>query len=102
MVPLADPLASTAAAAGGGGTATSRPLFAMAAPAPQPPPPAHPQEAFGGRPIVEVRCPSCGMSTMATPGQPSVCFSCGQPLPPSGYGAAPAAATLRGSAGQLT
>ena len=78
---------------------------------------------------------------MATPGQPSVCFSCGQPLPadmmakggggvaapgfpltgamnaqplvppPSPYGAAPppqashtspAAATIRGSAGQFT
>jgi hypothetical protein len=34
-----------------------------------------------GTPIVQVRCPSCGMTTMATPGQPSVCFSCGQPLP---------------------
>ena len=31
--------------------------------------------------IVQVRCPSCNMLTMATPGQPSVCFSCGQPLP---------------------
>jgi hypothetical protein len=30
---------------------------------------------------VQVRCPACGMNTMATPGQPSVCFSCGQPLP---------------------
>jgi FHA domain len=28
-----------------------------------------------------VRCPVCGMNTMAPPGQPSVCFSCGQPLP---------------------
>jgi hypothetical protein len=34
-----------------------------------------------GPPIVQVRCPSCGMGTMATPGQPSVCFACGQPLP---------------------
>jgi hypothetical protein len=32
-------------------------------------------------PIVQIRCPSCGMNTMATPGQASVCFSCGQPLP---------------------
>ena len=35
----------------------------------------------GPPPIVEIRCPACGMNTMATPGQPSVCFSCGQPLP---------------------
>jgi hypothetical protein len=34
----------------------------------------------GPPPAVEVRCPSCGMDTMATPGQPSVCFSCGQPI----------------------
>lgn len=31
--------------------------------------------------VVQVRCPACNMLTMATPGQPSVCFSCGQPLP---------------------
>jgi FHA domain len=31
--------------------------------------------------VVQVRCPSCGMMTMATPGQAAVCFSCGQPLP---------------------
>jgi hypothetical protein len=31
--------------------------------------------------VVQVRCPACGMNTMATPGQASVCFSCGQPLP---------------------
>lgn len=31
--------------------------------------------------VVQVRCPACSMMTMATPGQPSVCFSCGQPLP---------------------
>jgi hypothetical protein len=38
----------------------------------------------GGPPapaVVQVRCPACSMMTMATPGQPSVCFSCGQPLP---------------------
>ncbi len=33
--------------------------------------------------VVQVRCPSCAMMTMATPGQPAVCFSCGQPLPAS-------------------
>jgi hypothetical protein len=32
-------------------------------------------------PAISIRCPACGMNTMATPGQPSVCFSCGQPLP---------------------
>lgn len=31
--------------------------------------------------VVQVRCPACQAMTMATPGQPSVCFSCGQPLP---------------------
>jgi hypothetical protein len=38
--------------------------------------------------VVQVRCPSCQMTTMATPGQPSVCFSCGQPLPSGITGAA--------------
>lgn len=31
--------------------------------------------------IVQVQCPSCKNMTMATVGQASVCFSCGQPLP---------------------
>jgi hypothetical protein len=31
--------------------------------------------------VAQVRCPACGMNTMATPGQTSFCFSCGQPLP---------------------
>jgi len=30
--------------------------------------------------VVQVRCPACSMLTMVTPGQPSVCFSCGQPI----------------------
>ena len=34
----------------------------------------------GPPPIVQVRCPACGMITMATSGQPSFCFSCGQPI----------------------
>jgi hypothetical protein len=34
-----------------------------------------------GASVVQVRCPSCQMTTMATVGQPSVCFACGQPLP---------------------
>jgi hypothetical protein len=37
--------------------------------------------AGGAAPVIQVRCPACGMNTMVTPGQPSVCFSCGQPLP---------------------
>ncbi len=44
--------------------------------------------ASPGGGVVQVRCPSCQMTTMATPGQPSVCFSCGQPLPASVTGAA--------------
>jgi hypothetical protein len=69
---------------------------AMAAPPPQPlfapqaQPPAMPSSSVqppdpslggGASAVVQVRCPACGMNTMATPGQPSVCFSCGQPLP---------------------
>ena len=53
--------------------------------APQPPPDrgggAHPLAPAGGAPVIQVRCPACNMLTMATPGQASVCFSCGQPLP---------------------
>ena len=80
-----------------------QPLFAMGAQAPPTPSPAlGPDPRFAGagapdprfaagapEPIstsapapVQVRCPACGMNTMASPGQPSVCFSCGQPLPP--------------------
>jgi hypothetical protein len=29
---------------------------------------------------VSLRCPSCSMMTMAIPGQPAICFACGQPL----------------------
>jgi hypothetical protein len=81
--------------------------------------------------VVQVTCPACAMKTMATPGQPSVCFSCGQPLPadiavgggavsaptfpltgamsasaptppPSPYAVAASAATIRGASGQFT
>jgi hypothetical protein len=58
--------------------------------------------------VVHVRCPACGSSTMATPGQSSVCFSCGQPLPvdlTTGVGSARfggTAATLRGAHAQFT
>jgi hypothetical protein len=38
-------------------------------------------EAAAPAAVVQVRCPACNMITMATPGQPGVCFSCGQPLP---------------------
>lgn len=38
-----------------------------------------------------MRCPACNSLTMATPGQLSVCFSCGQPLPRD-VAAAPGAA----------
>lgn len=65
------------------------------APAPLSPPHAPPLEPpmalspkGGGYPLavagsapIEVRCPACGMATMVMPGQHSVCFSCGQPLP---------------------
>jgi FHA domain len=33
--------------------------------------------------VLQVKCPNCQMPTMATQGQSSVCFSCGQPLPAS-------------------
>jgi hypothetical protein len=56
--------------------------------------------------VVQVRCPACGMTTMASPGQPSVCFSCGQPLPadialaPMGGGMGPqGTAVLKGGGG---
>jgi hypothetical protein len=50
--------------------------------------------------VVEVQCPACGMSTMATPGQTSFCFSCGQVLPAATT--APPSARLRGTAGEFT
>jgi hypothetical protein len=63
------------------------PLFALPAQPPQAAPAA--MEAAlalgpagaGPAPVVQISCPACGMNTMATPGQPSICFSCGQPLP---------------------
>lgn len=88
---------------GGGGYGASAPEpqpqpQAYIAPPPQPayvPPPAppppdprgggHPLASAGGAPgVIQVRCPACNMLTMATPGQASVCFSCGQPLPRDG------------------
>jgi hypothetical protein len=79
----------------------------VAPPAPLPPPAAappppepggggYPLASAGGAPVVQVRCPACQMLTMASPGQASVCFACGQPLPhglpPVGADAAPPAA----------
>ena len=67
--------------------------MAYSAPVAQPawnpqPPPTPPRPEGGGYPLasaggapVEVRCPACNNATLAVPGQPSVCFSCGQPLP---------------------
>ncbi len=65
--------------------------YAAPAPAPLPPPAPPPPEpgggalplaSAGGAPVVQVRCPACHSLTMATTGQASICFSCGQPLPP--------------------
>ena len=87
---MPDPMAATADAQAGGPVAAPpppQPLFAASAQPPQVATPLSPSQdpsqSYGGvaGPVVEVRCPACGMSTMATPGQPSVCFSCGQPLP---------------------
>ncbi len=106
----ADPLAATsdnmtgpafARAASGGGAPTPH---AAAVSAPR-------GIAMGPPPsplVVHVRCPACGSSTMATPGQSSVCFSCGQPLPvdlTTGIGSARfggTGATLRGAHTQFT
>ena len=68
-----------------GPAALAQPLFAPQPQAPQPDAiaPSHEPSYAGANaaPVVQLRCPACGMNTMATPGQPSVCFSCGQPLP---------------------
>jgi hypothetical protein len=86
-----DPMVSAggggAAAAMGGPPPMQPPPQALFSPGPQPPdatplaPQHDPSYVSGNVPVVQVRCPVCGMNTMATPGQPSVCFSCGQPLP---------------------
>ncbi len=82
------------------------PPVAYSAPPPQPTPfaaaptpmaaPAHiapiPNNIGNGA-IVEVNCPHCGMKTMATGGQSSVCFSCGRAFSAeSGKGGGPATA----------
>jgi len=53
-------------------------------------PPAPPPVVASSSGVIEITCPSCHMTTMATPGQPSVCFSCGQPIPVELASAAPA------------
>jgi hypothetical protein len=95
------------------------------------PPPAPPDRRGGDYPLavaggapVEVRCPACNMPTLVVPGQASVCFSCGQPLPkeigggapsfpltgaqpsaleppPNPYGTTPTSASIVGAAGSF-
>jgi hypothetical protein len=94
MAPVVDPAALSPLAPAGGmalgasGGAPVGPAPMGAAPlltTPQPlfaPGPSYsPEPNAGPAPVVQVQCPACGMSTMASPGQPSVCFSCGQPIP---------------------
>jgi hypothetical protein len=79
------------------------PVYAAPAPVPAyvppvaPPPPdpgggGYPLASAGGAPVVQVRCPACHTLTMATKGQASICFSCGQPLPQGLPAVAPGAA----------
>ncbi len=112
--PSPDPMAATAPVPIGGGPT---PPGAMAYGVATPVSVVDAREAPAGAPggAVQIRCPACGMSTMATPGQPSVCFSCGQPIsadltkgggglsaPGFPRGAGASGATLRGAAGQFT
>jgi hypothetical protein len=53
-----------------------------------------------GAAVVQVVCPSCQQMTMATPGQASVCFSCGQPLPAEATLGAGSPYPLTGELGQ--
>ncbi|HLK41315.1 MAG TPA: FHA domain-containing protein [Polyangiaceae bacterium] len=83
MHSMADPLAATAAAPGGAAAMGYGAPAGFGVPPPQQalaPPPAEPWGTTAAPPVVQVRCPACGMNTMATPGQPSFCFSCGQPI----------------------
>ena len=78
------------------------PVLAAGPPPPEPRPAepgggGYPLASAGGAPI-EVRCPACSMTTLAMPGQASVCFSCGQPLPKDIATAALAAAPAATSA----
>lgn len=60
-----------------------QPMYGGAGPAMSNPVPSPmPVDGGSGAPsVMQVRCPSCGGMTMATPGHANVCFSCGQPLP---------------------
>lgn len=75
--PAAAIMASSPPVALGHQGAAAQAAFTPATPA-QPAPAAAP--VFAGQGIANVRCPSCNMMTMATPGAAGVCFSCGQPL----------------------
>ncbi|HEY4016260.1 MAG TPA: FHA domain-containing protein [Polyangiaceae bacterium] len=116
MQPNADPMAATSPVPA---AVTPQGMGGFGTPSPSAAHPA-PMDSLAGAPaaVVQIRCPSCGMTTMATPGQPSICFSCGQPISsdltkgggravstpgfPPGVGAAANAATIRGPAGQFT
>jgi hypothetical protein len=69
---VADPFASTAALGmtPGAGPPLAAPRSAQDDPA-----------LAGALGLTQVRCPACGTMAMASAGRPSVCFSCGQPLP---------------------
>ncbi len=82
MQPAADPFGATAAVIGRPHAPAATPL-GLGAMLPMAPlqPSSGTSEAHGvNAPVVEVQCPACGMNTMATSGQPAVCFSCGQPI----------------------
>ena len=69
--------AGPGAGGGGGGYNASpsgvAPPPEVAAPSPSP-------AVADGSEVVQMACPACTSMTMVTPGQPSVCFSCGQPI----------------------
>jgi hypothetical protein len=81
----ADPFAATSGIPKTTGPAPAPARPAGGEPTPLPPVVSAPRGTAMGPPpsplVLHVRCPACGSSTMATPGQSSVCFSCGQPLP---------------------
>ena len=79
----------------GGGGYGAAPAASALAPAASPAP-----VAASAASVVQVVCPSCQQLTMATPGQASVCFSCGQPLPAEATLAAAPPYPLTGQHGQ--
>jgi hypothetical protein len=75
---VAQPIAPGAPVAG----VHSQPMFATPAQPPAGIAPLSSVDSGAGPPaVVQIPCPACGASTTAVPGQPSVCFSCGQPIP---------------------